>query len=156
MKTLLTMDSLSKLKIRKAELKAQIEQESNDLKDTVLQIREEIEPSKLLKKAVSGAMGFSRKKTGEDLTSVVNQLPAPLAFVLDLFVKDPKWSLGLKLLAPLVIRFLPSTRRAGKPAPENTAEKPEQTNLYGRLREGVSSLRTRLRRKENEPETFSE
>ena len=48
------MNSLEKLQQRRAELKAQIEQQRLDLKKTFGEVREEIEPAELLKKAVSG------------------------------------------------------------------------------------------------------
>ncbi|MBK6996832.1 MAG: DUF3618 domain-containing protein [Lewinellaceae bacterium] len=56
------MDKTSQLQRRKAALEAQIEQQRADLKETFREIREEIEPANLLKKAVSGALGFSTNK----------------------------------------------------------------------------------------------
>jgi len=45
------MDNISQLQHRKAALAAQIEQQRADLKQTFREIREEIEPANLLKKA---------------------------------------------------------------------------------------------------------
>ncbi len=150
------MDSLSKLQRRKAELKAQIEQERNDLKKTFIEIREEIEPANLLKKAVSGALGFTKKKTGEEVSSVLNQLPAPLAFAVDLLVKDPKWALGLKLLTPVAVKYWPKFGKSKKPALEepleNAPETPMKVKIYSRLRQGISALRNSLRKTEKPPE----
>ena len=154
------MDSLIKLQRRKAELKAQIEQERSDLKKTFVEIRAEIEPANLLKKAVSGALGFTKKKTGEEATSVLSQLPAPLSFFVDVLVKDPKWALGLKLLTPVAMKYWPKFEKSKKPAMEaaleNTSEKPHKANVYGRLRQGISSIRNRLRKTESEPEKTTE
>jgi len=151
------MDSLNKLQRRKAELKAQLEQQRSELKNTFIEIREEIEPANLLKKAVSGALGFSKKKPGEEVSSVLNQLPAPLALVVDLLVKDPKWALGLKLLTPIAVKYWPKFDRSKKPAQEenleNTPEKTVKTNVYSRLRKGVSALRSKLRKTEKPAET---
>ena len=151
------MDSLNKLQRRKAELKAQLEQQRSELKNTFIEIREEIEPANLLKKAVSGALGFSKKKPGEEVSSVLNQLPAPLALVVDLLVKDPKWALGLKLLTPIAVKYWPKFDRSKKPAQEenleNTPEKTVKTNIYSRLRKGVSALRSKLRKTEKPAET---
>ncbi|MBC7774926.1 MAG: hypothetical protein H7246_05755 [Phycisphaerae bacterium] len=154
------MDSLIKLQRRKAELKAQIEQERNDLKKTFLEIREEIKPANLLKKAVSGALGFSKKKTGEESSSVLSQLPAPLSFVVDLLVRDPKWALGLKLLTPVAIKFWPKFGKSKKPSLkenlENAPEKSVKVKIYSRLRQGISTLRNKLRKAEKTPETVTQ
>lgn len=143
------MNNLEKLHRRKAELAAQIEQQRSDLKKTMLEIREEIEPSKLLKKAVSGALGMSSDKPGED-KGVLGRLPAPISFVLDLLVRDPRLSFLLKLVAPLALKYLPTIgSSASTPdTDEKTPDKPPKVKFYGRLRQGVSALRGKLRKPE--------
>lgn len=147
------MDNLSKLQRRKAELKAQIEQQREDLKKTFLEVREEIEPANLLKKAVSGALGFSKKKSGTGMAEGLKRLPAPVAFLVDILVRDPKWALGLKLLTPLAMKYWPgSNQSAGqaseeKPLPIDNI--PPKVGIYGKLRRGISAFRSKLRRKEN-------
>lgn len=154
------MDKLSQLQRRKAELKAQIEQQRLELKETFAEVRKEIEPGILLRKAVSGALGFSKKKTSDDVSGVLRQLPAPVAFVVDLLAKDPKWALGLELIAPLAMKLLPNPDVPGEPAAERDLEasprKSVKAKLYGRLRKSVSSLRSRLRDTGNSTEKTTE
>jgi hypothetical protein len=156
------MNSLAGLRRRKAELKAQIEQQSGDLKKTVAEIRTEFEPAQLLKKAVGGIFGLSKNETNEASPGVLNSLPAPLAFLADLLIKDPRLALLAKLIVPVALKYWP---KRAKPTPETPvpgtepAEKTEKTpkprtknKLYGRLRRGVSALRNHLRRTAKEPE----
>lgn len=143
------MNNLEKLQRRKAELAAQIEQQRIELKQTMLEIREEIEPSKLLKKAVSGAFSGSADKPGED-KGLLSRLPAPISFVLDLLIRDPRLSFLLKLVAPIALKYLPTLGSSTpEPAPEeNLPQKTAKVNIYGRLRQGVSALRGKLRKQE--------
>ncbi len=141
------MNKLQELQRRKAELKVQIEQQRDELKKTMVEVREEMEPANLLKKAMGGIFGFSKKKTGEEPSSILTRLPAPLAFLVDVAVRDPKWAIGLKLLAPLAIKYWPKFQRSKeKAATENGTEAPAKPNLYGKLRQGISSLRGQLRK----------
>lgn len=139
------MDNLAKLRRQKAELKARIEQERNDLKNTILEIRAEMEPANLLKKTVGGLLGFAKNKSAP-----AGGLPAPLSLALDLFVKDPRLSMAVKWIAPMVLRYLPRLARLKGAAPEENSEtqvsQPLKANIYGRLRRGVTALRGQLRK----------
>jgi hypothetical protein len=167
------MNSLAELRRRKAELKAQIEQQSGDLKKTVAEIRTEFEPAQLLKKALGGVFGLSKDETNEVSPGVLNSLPAPLAFLADLLIKDPRLALLAKLIVPVALKYWP---KRAKPTPETPvpgaepAEKTEKTpapgtepaektpkpraknKLYGGLLRGVSALRSHLRRTAKEPQ----
>lgn len=150
------MNSLAELQRRKAELKTQIEQQSSDLKKTVAEIRAEIEPAKLLRKAVGGVFGVSKSKQNEARPDILSQLPAPLTFLAGLLIKDPKLALLAKWIVPVALKYW--SRRVKTKTPEQEAEptekapKPRAKNkLYGRLRRGVSALRSHLRRTAKEP-----
>lgn len=155
------MDSLTKLQRKKAELEAQIEQQRADLKKTFLEIREEIEPSKLLKKAVSGAFNFTGNSSENPETGSAKRIPGPIAFLVDVLVKDPRLAIGLKLLTPVVLKYWPKFERSKKTetveTPEPVVEKPAKVKFYGRLREGISAFRGKLRKTEktsdSNPET---
>lgn len=143
------MDSLAQLQRRKAELKAQIEQQRADLKKTLLEVRQEIEPANLLKKAVSGMFKFSQDKKKEDLPGVFDRLPAPARVIIDLLIKDSRWALLLKLLAPVAMNYLPSlvkNKTAETDAPEQP-KTPVKVKIYGSLRKSVTGLRNSLRKK---------
>lgn len=150
------MNNLDKLQRRKAELAAQIEQQRLDLKNTFIEIRTEIEPANLLKKAVSGALGFSKNKPYDSKTSIFGRMPAPISFLVDVLVKDPKWALGLKLLTPVVLKYWPNRDKSKVPVlaekPLETPSVSVKTKVYGKLRSGISSLRAQLRKTEKPPE----
>jgi hypothetical protein len=151
------MNSLAELQRRKAELKTQIEQQSDDLKKTVSEIRSEIEPAKLLRKAIGGAFGVSKSEQDETRPDILNQLPAPLTFLAGLLIKDPKLALLVKLIVPVALKYWPRRIKTKTPAeeeePAEKASRPHAKNkLYGRLRRGVSALRSHLRRTTKELE----
>lgn len=151
------MDNQAKLQQRKAALQAKIALQQAEIKKTLLELRDEIEPSKLLKKAVGGALGFGPAKPGEEKPGIFDRLPAPVSMLLDLMIRDPRWSFLVKILAPFALRYLPGKDKKTAPEqPELEAENPPKTNIYGRLRKGVSSLRDQLRRKEKTPEIPAE
>jgi hypothetical protein len=141
------MNKQAALQRRKAELKAQIEQQQHDLRHTLLELRTELEPANLLKKALLGA---SNGQTGAQPA-----LPAPLAFIADALGKDSKWGVLIKLLAPLVMRWV--IRREKKDSTIATVETPPEKSgkakLYGRLRGQVSVLLKRLHSSEDTPNT---
>lgn len=154
------MDSLIELQRRKAELQVKIEQQRTDLKETFSEIREEIEPAELLKKAVLKALGFSRDKPHDPQKGFLGQLPPALSFIADLFIKDPKWTFVLKWLAPKALKLLNRPKKQA-PLPEvelapdelmvDILQEPEpgvpvKSKIYGGLRRGVSSLRSSLRK----------
>lgn len=139
------MDNLAELQRRKAELAVQIERQRGEIKMTVLEIREEIEPANLLKNAVSGALGFSKKKPGETSSTGLGNMSKPLSFIVDLLVKDPRLSLVLKLVSPLALKYLPQLVKAKNAgAAVKVPDKPMKAKVYGRLRRGISSLRNKL------------
>lgn len=144
------MDSLAELQRRKAELKAQIDQQKSDLKKTFIEIRQEIEPANLLKKAVSGALGFSKNKASDNPANPSGQLSGPIGFLVDVFVKDPKWALLFKVFGPLAMRYIPALARKKGPAPtpEALPAVPVKAKMYARLRKSVSALRSQLRKTE--------
>jgi|GEM_PF-866950 len=150
------MNNQEKLQRRKAELAAQIEQQRLELKSTFIEIRQEIEPANLLKKAVSGALGFSKNTPEGAKTGFFSRMPAPVSFLVDVLVRDPKWAIGLKLLTPLVLKYWPNRDESKVPVSEETpAEAPSvslKTKVYGKLLSGISSLRAQLRKAEKSPE----
>jgi hypothetical protein len=147
------MDNLSELQRRKAELKGRLEQQRIELKKTFLEVREEIEPSTLLKKAVGGLFGSFKNKEKGDQSGILDQLPAPVAFIADLFIKDPKWRLLIKLIAPTAIKLFPKLApgKIAASTDDPNAETPVKAKIYGNLRQSIVALRGRLRKKSKEP-----
>ena len=144
------MKNLVELQRQKAELKAKIELQQIELKNIFLEVRQEVEPAFLLKKAVTGMFSFSQNKPKDPQTNeILQQLPAPLRVLIDLLVKDSRWALLIKLLAPVAMNLLPS--KAEEPTSEEHPEAPPKTalksKLYGNLRRGVAKLRSSLHKK---------
>lgn len=162
------MNNLAELQRRKAALQEKIEQQRRGLNGTFIELRKEIEPGNLLKKAVTGALGFSATQSTDTLSGILGKLPPALSFVADLFIKDPKWALVLKWLAPAAIKYFRKPKKE-KAAPvqefspdqlptegilegelledallEGMGKTPVKAKIYGQLRRGVSSLRGAL------------
>lgn len=152
------MNSLEELRRRKAELKEKIEQQRLELQHTFLEVRQEIEPANLLKKAVSGMFSFTPDKQSDGNAPVFERLPASLRFLIDLLVKDSRWALLLKFLAPVAIGYWPTAKKASvADVPETEATAPEppkkstKAKIYGGLRQSVANLRESLHKKDKEP-----
>lgn len=150
------MDNQDQLQRRKAELKAKIDQQRNELKSTILGIREEMEPATVLRKAVRGALGFQQNKPTKGKPGLLSRLPAPILFLSSLLIKDPRWALGLKLISPFVHNYRPKFLRINQASEaENPEGNPRQPiKLLSRFRKGVSALRKRLK-KTDSPYTTS-
>ena len=137
------MNSLERLQQRKAELSAKLDVQRVEIKQTLLEIRAEVEPANLLKKAVKGVFSPSEGKTS-GATGVLTQ---GVSFLLDLLVKDPRLSVILKLLTPMALKYLPQGASPEEKV-EKDLEKALKPNFYGKLRQGVSSLRSKLKNKD--------
>lgn len=138
------MNDLAELQRRKAELKNQIEQQRDGLKQTFHEIREEVEPANLLKKVVSGAFDFSKKGKDGERPNILERFSIPLAVAGYLFGKNPKIALALKVLGPVAQRFFPNKVAPSTSGAEEKKGNSIKTTIYGGLRRGISALRGRL------------
>lgn len=155
------MHNLEELQRRKAVLKAKIELQRSEIKKTFLEVREEIEPANLLKKAVQGLFRTSKAKSNELLPGHTETLSPTMSFLADLLIKDPRIAMVVKLLAPMAWKMFPKGAKAKKAAetpesPEEPVELPVKAKVYGSLRQSVSTLRNRLRKKKEKPEPVVE
>lgn len=155
------MHNLEELQRRKAALKAKIELQRSEIKKTFLEVREEIEPANLLKKAVQGLFRTSKAKSNELLPGQTETLSPTMSFLADLLIKDPRIAMVVKLLAPLAWKMFPKGSKAKKAAetpetPEEPVELPVKAKVYGSLRQSVSTLRKRLRKKKENTATVVE
>ncbi|MCC7464639.1 MAG: hypothetical protein IT261_00120 [Saprospiraceae bacterium] len=137
------MNNLERLQQRKAELSAQLDLQRAEIKQTLLEIRAEVEPANLLKKAVKGVFSPTEGKP----TGATGMLTQGVSFLLDMLVKDPRLSVVLKLLTPMALKYLPKGASPEEKV-EKELEKDLKPNFYGKLRQGVSSLRTKLKNKD--------
>lgn len=151
------MNSLEELQQKRALLKVQIEQQRIDLKSTFLEVREEIEPSFLLKKAVRGLF----KPAKNDTSGVVNLtegFPGSFLFLVDIFVKNKGVALLIKTITPVLLSFVPNLKAAfsQKKSIEDSPESTLKSNIYGSLRRGVASLRSQIHTSEKASHTDAE
>ena len=146
------MKDLVELQQRKAVLKAQLAQQQDALKQTLLEIRAEVEPANLLKKAVSGLFRAAKNPANTSPANTSGRLTGPWAFLADLLIKDPRLALLIKVIAPYLWDFLP--RKSAKTTPdlpeESAPAKPIKAKIYGELRQNVAALRSRLNKKEKQ------
>jgi hypothetical protein len=141
-----TMNSLEKLQQRKAQLQQQMEQEKEALKNTLLDIREEVEPVNLLKKLVGGLIGPAKTSNG----SLIQKTVPPLLSLATMLLKNSRWVVLAQWLAPLALRwFAPdNTKETSAVTISESTEKQVSKNIYRRLRQSISTLRAKLRKKE--------
>jgi hypothetical protein len=142
------MNNINDISLRKAELLAKMEQQILDIEVTFLEIKEEMEPANLLKKAVSGALGFNQQDNSAQ-KSLLSRVPRSLGILADLFIKDPKISLLAKIITPLAMQYLPKRKSeeelALKKFQENKPRIPFKIKMYGGLLRGVSALRKQIK-----------
>ncbi|MBL7807400.1 MAG: hypothetical protein JNN28_06290 [Saprospiraceae bacterium] len=145
------MSNLAKLQQRKAELAAKLELQRVEIKQTLLEVKTEVEPSNLLKKAVKGVFSKGGEKGGSVNSGTLAQ---GVSFLLDLLVRDPRLSVVLKLVTPMALKLLPlgAKQEENPEKVEKDLEKALKPNFYGKLRQGVSALRGKLKNKEEAPE----
>lgn len=156
------MHNLEELQRRKAALKAKIELQRSEIKKTFLEVREEIEPANLLKKAVQGLFRTSKAKSNELLPGHTETLSPTMSFLADLLIRDPRIAMVVKLLAPMAWKMFPKSAKAKKTTePQENPEEPPielpvKAKVYGSLRQSVSTLRNRLRKKKEKTEPVVE
>ncbi|HAD14088.1 MAG TPA: hypothetical protein DCF33_16820 [Saprospirales bacterium] len=146
------MNNLALLQARKAELAAKLALQREEIKQTLLEAKTALEPVNLLKQAVKGAFPQSG---GDERGAGSGVLSKGISILLDLLVKDPRLSVILKLVTPVALKYLP-IGRAKEETPEvveKELEKALEPNFYGRLRQGVTSLRAKLKHKEDVPQS---
>ncbi len=150
------MNSLAQLQQRKAALKAQIEQQRIELKNTYSEVRKEIEPSFLLKKALQGLFNHPAENGPGSAAGFFERFPLPVSFLVDLFVKNKAVATLLKLFAPAALKIIPlffkdrTETDTGEPSEAGAAK----AAVYGQIRHAVASLRSLLNRNEEpSPET---
>lgn len=154
------MDKNAQIQAKKAALSAKIEQQRREIKQTLLDIRSEIEPLNLLKNAVSSMLPAA-SDSSKSLPSGALRKGVP--FVLDLLIRDPRVSLLAKSVIPFALRYWSKRKEAApkkaldaaeEETPDTSEENEPRRQVIGRLREGVSSLRKKLKKPKIEPENL--
>jgi len=152
------MNNLTKLTQRKAELKAQIDQQLIELKSTFLEVREEIEPTFLLKKAIQGLFRPPKEKGANASNSFFERFPLPISFLIDLFVKNSSFAALLKTVAPAALKTIPNLikKYTGTEPDEPGTSTSTKAKVYGSLKKAVHSLRNQMKQSDQTPVTTPE
>lgn len=143
LKTKADVDSLQELRSRKAALKAKIDAEQADIKVIWQSVRKDLQPGEIIGQAVKSMLGIAQKpENSSDQAALgwASRLNGPLKLAADLFVRDPRVSLLLKVVTPLTVAYLPSIGRKAKEVV------PDKKDVYGFLRRSVAGLRKKIRR----------
>ena len=137
MKMKMTTDkikTLDDLRRRKTALRRKITAQRTEILDTFDNLKEDFNPSHLLKSAVTGLLDNSEES--HDLVAMgVNRGVSAFASG---FVKNQKTAMVVRLLLPLAIQFAPKIIHFVR---ENV---PKKAGFYGFLRSGVGRLRQQL------------
>lgn len=136
------MNSLTQLQQRRAALKAKIDLQQAELKRTFQEVREEIEPSFLLKKAITGLFNSDKGRAPGTANNFLGKFPLPVSFLVDLFVKNPAIAAVLKIFAPMALSYFQTLQNNGNAERQGASNL--KANIYGSLRQGVASLRNQL------------
>ncbi len=143
LKTKADVDNLSELRKRKADLKAKLDAEQAEIKEVWQEVRSDLQPKHIIGNAVKSMLGLPDKpETAADEAALgwASQLKGPLQLASNLFVRDPRVALLLKV-APLTVAYLPGLARKAKEIA------PDKKDFLGLLRRGVAGLRKKLKRK---------
>lgn len=142
------MKSLIELRRRKAALKTEIQVQQEEMKATFQDLKQSIEPSVLLRKVVSGALGFSDETP---LGTKKNSWVSVVQWAIPFLISSKKWGFVLRILMPLLARIFPSEpsvqdeSAAVNTAPEKPTAPPLKVQLLHRLREEVGALRQHIK-----------
>ncbi|MCW5923024.1 MAG: hypothetical protein KIS77_11805 [Saprospiraceae bacterium] len=145
LKTKTQVDNLSELKRRKAELKTRLEREQADLRASWQEVRSDLRPSQLASSFAQSLLGLS-EPPGPVATGVANSLRGPLHVATDLLVGNTRARVLLKIVAPLLLAYLPNLFKKAK----GVSLRSSKAKLYGALRSGVADLRSQLKRKKTD------
>lgn len=149
LKTTADVDSLSELLRRKAALKAKVEAEQEELKAVWQEVRDDLQPKKIVGRAINSMLGLSDKPddgADEAVLGFASRLKGPLRVATDLLIRDPRVAMLLKVVTPLTIAYLPGLARKAKSLP------PVKRGLIGVLRRGVAGLRKKLKKNDGNDE----
>lgn len=136
------IDSLEELRQRRVELKAQIDQQRDELENTISELRREFRPARIIRNIATDFFKPDNDGTKEDeKSSFASNMKFPLQLAGDLFVRDPRVAIALRVVTPLVLKFLPELASLAGKARDAV---PGRAELLSALRNNVSKLRKKL------------
>lgn len=146
LKTKADVDNLRELHQRKAELKTRMAAEQTEILNAWQAVRTDFEPAQLVGTVAKSLLGIADKPAtdaDQRALGMANNLKVPLKIATDLLVRNSRFALLLRLLAPMAVAYWPRVLEKVKKGT------PGKTKIYGTLRKGVTGLRQQLRRKKS-------
>jgi hypothetical protein len=133
--------NLQELQRRKAELKAQINQEQAELQETVRLIKDELTPANIVRKAITSLWKKDDKNAPSAGSGGESGMNLPVQLLVDLLIGNPRIAAVVKQFAPMLIAAVPRlVRKAGDALPD-------KDKVYGNVRNRISGWRSRLRKR---------
>lgn len=146
------IDSLEELHQRRAELKATIDKQRNELEQTVVELRQDFRPARIIRNIASDFFKPDKSTDGDEKSGFASNMKFPLQLASDLFVRDPRIAIALRVVTPLVVKYLPKLADLAGKARDVV---PGRAELLSALRNNVSKLRKKLPRKKHQPAEIS-
>jgi hypothetical protein len=137
-----TIDSLEELRQRRAKVKAKIDLQKTELEVTVKELRRELRPARLVRNIVADIFKPDTPSASDNGKSgFASNIKFPLQLATDLLSRDPRIGFALRIVTPLVVKYLPELANlAGKA--RNAL--PGRAELLSALRNNVSKFRKKL------------
>jgi hypothetical protein len=135
------IDSLEELRQRQNELKRRIDDQRTELEHTVTQLRQELRPARLVRHIAADLFKPNKPATPNGAKPDFSGVAFPLQLAGDLLARDPRVAVALRVVTPLVLRYLPELAElAGKA--RNAV--PSRAELLSALRNNISKLRKKI------------
>lgn len=136
------IDSLEELRQRRAELKDQIETQRDELENTVSELRRDFRPAKIIRNIAADFFNPDTPSSKDDGKSgFADSIKFPLQLATNLLVRDPRIAIALRVVTPLVLKYLPEL---GGMADKVRSSVPGKAQLLSALRNNVSKLRKKI------------
>lgn len=136
------IDSLEELRQRRAELKASIDQQRAELEQTVTELRRELRPARIVRSIAADFFKPDKPDATEDGKSgFASNMKFPLQLASDILIRDPRIAIALRVVTPLVVKYLPELASLASRARDAV---PGRAELLSALRNNVSKLRKKL------------
>lgn len=135
------IDSLEELRRRRAELKAQIDQQRDELENTVSDLRRDFRPARLIRTIAADFFKPDTLVKDDEKSGFASNMKFPLQLASELLVRDPRIAIALRVVTPLVVKYLPELASLASRARDAV---PGRAELLSALRNNVSKLRKKL------------
>jgi hypothetical protein len=132
------IDSLEELHQRRNNLKATLDQQRTELEHTVTELRREFRPARIVRNIAADLFKPDKPAiNGDEKSGFASNIKFPLQLASDLLVRDPRIAIALRVVTPLVVKYLPELASLAGKARDAV---PGRAALLSALRNNVSKL----------------